>query len=59
MANMRNVMPALQKAKPAKLADDGLTFANVATPKQLRDTRIVKDKSTDDIAREIVAWLKQ
>ena len=59
MANMRNVMPALQKAKAAKLGNDGLSYANVATPKQLRETRIVKDKSSDDIAHEIVEWLEQ
>jgi electron transfer flavoprotein beta subunit len=59
MANMRGVMPALQKAKPAKVGAEGLTFANVALPKQQRQTRIVKDASTDDIAQEIVAWIKQ
>jgi electron transfer flavoprotein beta subunit len=59
MANMRTVMPALQKAKPVKLAADGLSFASVSLPKQLRETRIVKDKSPDDIAREIVEWIKQ
>jgi electron transfer flavoprotein beta subunit len=35
-----------------------LTFASVALPKQRRDTKIVKDLSTDDIAREIVEWIK-
>ena len=59
MANMRTVMPALQKAKPAKLAGEGLTFASVTLPTQLRATRIVKDKSTDEIAREIVEWVKK
>ena len=59
MANMRTVMPALQKAKPVKLAGEGLTFANVALPKQLRETRIVKDKPADEIAREIVEWIRK
>ncbi|HEV2438148.1 MAG TPA: electron transfer flavoprotein subunit beta [Verrucomicrobiae bacterium] len=59
MVNMRTVMPALQKAKPVKFAGDGLSFANVALPKQLRETRIVKDKSPDDIAKEIVDWIKK
>ncbi len=59
MMNMRAVMPALQKAKPAKVSGEGLTFVNVALPKQMRDTRIVKDKSADEIAREIAEWLKQ
>jgi electron transfer flavoprotein beta subunit len=59
MANMRVVMPALQKAKPVKLTGEGLTFASVALPKQQRETRIEKNMSTDDIAKEIVAWFKQ
>lgn len=59
MLNMRTVMPALQKAKPVKLAGADLTFASVALPKQLRETRIVKDRPADDIAREIVEWLRK
>jgi electron transfer flavoprotein beta subunit len=59
MMNMRTVMPALQKAKPAKLSGDGLTFLNVTLPKQLRDTKTVRDKSPDEIARDIADWLKQ
>ncbi len=59
MTNMRTVMPALQKAKPQKLAGDGLKFASVTLPKQMRDTKIVKDASPDDIAKEIVDWIKQ
>jgi electron transfer flavoprotein beta subunit len=58
MMNMRAVMPALQKAKPVKLAGAGLTFASVTLPKQLRSTRVVKDASPDDIAKEIVGWIK-
>ena len=56
---MRTVMPALQKAKPVKLAGEGLSFASVSLPKQLRETKIVKDKSADDIAKEIVEWIKK
>lgn len=59
MLNMRTVMPALQKAKPTKLTAEGLTFASVSLPKQLRETKIVKDKSPDDIAREIVEWIRK
>ena len=59
MLNMRTLMPSLQKAKPVKLSSEGLSFATVALPKQLRQTRIVKDQSPDAIARDIVAWLKQ
>jgi len=59
MLNMRTVMPALQKAKPVKLAGEGLAFASVSLPKQRRETRIVKDMTPDDIAREIVEWIKK
>jgi electron transfer flavoprotein beta subunit len=59
MTNMRTVMPALQKARPAKLASEGLTFLSVTLPKQLRTTRIVKDKSPDEIAEAIVQWIKK
>ncbi len=57
MANMRTVMPALQRAKPASVAADGLRYLNVALPKQQRDTRIVKDMSPDEIADEIAGWI--
>jgi len=57
MGNMRTIMPALQKARPAKIGAEGVTFASVALPKQQRQTKIVKDMSTDDIAKEIVAWI--
>jgi electron transfer flavoprotein beta subunit len=50
MLNMRAAMPALQKAKPVRVAAEGVTFASVALPKQLRETRIVKDTSAEDIA---------
>ncbi|QLA21487.1 electron transfer flavoprotein subunit beta/FixA family protein [Desulfolutivibrio sulfoxidireducens] len=57
MRNMRLIMPALQKAKPAKAGIEGVTFASVELPKQRRETRIVKDTPAEDIAREILAWL--
>ena len=59
MANMRAIMPALQKAKPAKVATDAVKFASVALPKQQRQTKIVKDMPTDEIAKEIVAWIQE
>ncbi len=59
MMNMRSVMPALQKAKPVKLPASGLAFSSVVLPKQMRDTKVVKDKSADAIAQEIVDWLKK
>jgi electron transfer flavoprotein beta subunit len=42
-----------------KLAGDGLGFANVSLPKQLRETKILKDKTPDDIAKEIIEWIKK
>jgi len=59
MVNMRTVMPALQKARSVKFCGDGLSFASVALPKQMRETQIVKDKSPDEIATEIVEWIKK
>jgi electron transfer flavoprotein beta subunit len=58
MQNMRFIMPALQKAKPAKAGFEGVTYAAVELPKQRRETRIVKDAPAEDIAREIVAWIR-
>jgi electron transfer flavoprotein beta subunit len=57
MANMRAIMPALQKAKPVTVGAEGLTYARVSLPKQQRETRVVKDQPADAIAREIVAWI--
>jgi electron transfer flavoprotein beta subunit len=59
MANMRTVMPALQKAAPAKLAGEGLRFVSVTLPKQLRETRVVKNVPADNIARELVEWIRK
>jgi electron transfer flavoprotein beta subunit len=59
MANMRAVMPALQKAAAAKVGLGGIEYVSVAVPKAQRETRIVKDASVDDIAREIVEWIGQ
>jgi electron transfer flavoprotein beta subunit len=59
MANMRTVMPALQKAKPAKLGNEGLKFVSVSLPKQRRDTKVVRDMSPDQIAQELAAWIRQ
>ncbi len=57
MANMRTIMPALQKAKLATLTANGLHYSSVSLPKQQRTTRVVKDRSPDEIAAEIVAWI--
>jgi len=57
MANMRTIMPALQKAKTAALDGNGLHFVSVSLPKQQRTTRVMKNMSAEEIAREIVAWM--
>lgn len=58
MLNMRTIMPALQKAQPAKVGAEGVTYLGVELPKQRRETRVVKDMSVEEVARDIVAWLK-
>ena len=57
MANMRTVMPALQRAKSAPLAAAGLHYLSASTPKQQRQTRVVKDLSADQIAHELAEWI--
>jgi electron transfer flavoprotein beta subunit len=59
MANMRTIMPALQRAQAAPVASQDLVFDRVSLPRQVRETRVVKDKSPDEIAREIVEWLRR
>jgi len=57
MANMRTVMPALQKARPATLADNGLQYVSASLPSQQRQTRVVKDMAPDAIAQELIEWI--
>jgi electron transfer flavoprotein beta subunit len=57
MANMRAILPALQRAKASPIANAGLKFTSVSLPRQQRETRIVKDMPAEEIAREIVAWI--
>jgi electron transfer flavoprotein beta subunit len=59
MANMRMIMPALQRAKAAAVANTGLCFASVSLPKQQRETRVVKNMPAEEIAKEIVAWITE
>ncbi|HSW48956.1 MAG TPA: hypothetical protein VLH09_02225, partial [Bryobacteraceae bacterium] len=58
MANMRAIMSALQRAKPWKPGAGALSYESVKVPSQLRETRIVKDISAEQIAREIVDWIR-
>lgn len=57
MANMRTVMPALQKARPAALSQDGLQYLSASLPKQQRQTRVLKDMAPEAIAQELVEWI--
>lgn len=58
MNNMRAIMPALQKAKPAALRPSDLHYVSVTPPRQQRQTRIVKDRPADEIAAELLAWIE-
>jgi len=58
MANMRGIMPALQKAPAVKVGAQGVDFLSLELPKQQRQTKIVKDLQPFEIAREIVDWIK-
>lgn len=57
MANMRTIMPALQKAKAAALSSKSLQYLSVRLPSQQRSTRVVRDLTPDEIARELAAWI--
>jgi electron transfer flavoprotein beta subunit len=59
MANMRAIMPALQRAKAAPVPNTGLCFGSVSLPKQQRETRVVKNVPAEEIARELVAWIRE
>jgi electron transfer flavoprotein beta subunit len=58
MVNMRSIMPALQKARPTAVGAEGVTYHSVELPMQRRETKVVKDLTVEEVAREIVAWLK-
>ncbi len=57
MANLRGIMPALQKARQFRPAADGARFLRAAAPRQQRETRVVKNLEPAEIAREIAAWM--
>jgi len=58
MQNMQKIMPALQKAQPVAVGAEGVTYASVEVPQQRRETRIVKDVPVEEIAGDIVEWLR-
>jgi electron transfer flavoprotein beta subunit len=57
MANMRTIMPALQKTTPVRLETNTLRYVSVSLPSQQRTTRVVKDLTADQVARELVEWI--
>lgn len=58
MTNMRTIMPALQKAKASPVGPGDITFASVSLPTQSRTTQVIKDLTPEQIAADIVAWIK-
>jgi electron transfer flavoprotein beta subunit len=59
MMNMKKIMPALQKARSVTVKTDAIVYEKVEIPLQKRETRIVKDTPAEEIAREIVDWIKE
>jgi electron transfer flavoprotein beta subunit len=59
MANMRTIMPALGRAQPLPSSAGGATYLSVTLPRLARETRVVEDLATEEIAREIVAWISE
>ncbi len=58
MLNMRGILPALQRAAPVTLPPAAGRVVGVTVPTQRRDTRIVRDRTPDEIAAEIVEWIE-
>ena len=58
MMNMRGIMPALMKAQAANVGAGGISWEKAEVPAAKRDTVVKKDMSADDIAKEIVEWIK-
>ncbi len=57
MANMRSIMPSLQRAKTAAVEASSLRYISVNLPRQLRETRIEKNMTPDAIAAELIVWI--
>ena len=58
MMNMRGIMPALMKAPAANVGVGGIAWQKAEVPAAKRDTVVKKDMSVEDIAKEIVEWVK-
>ena len=57
MQNMRVIMPALQKAALTPVGAESIAYVNVEVPRQLRDTKVIKDVPPADIAKELAEWI--
>ena len=58
MMNMRGIMPALMKAPAANVGVGGIAWQKAEVPAAKRDTVVKKDMSVEDLAKEIVEWVK-
>ena len=58
MANMRVILPVLQKATSVQLVQTA-EYVRAALPAAVRQTRVVKDMPAAEIARELVEWIRQ
>jgi electron transfer flavoprotein beta subunit len=58
MSNMQSFLPAIQQAVPVSLGVDKEALDTVELPDQQRETRIVEDACIDEIAGEIVDWIR-
>ncbi len=57
MANMRTLMPALQRAKSTTVAPGSLRYISASLPAQQRTTRVEKNLTLDEIATELAQWI--
>jgi electron transfer flavoprotein beta subunit len=58
MKNMQKIMPALQRTRSVSVAAEGVRFLKVELPEQRRETRIVKEATVEEMAKDIVAWIE-
>jgi len=58
MLNMRTIMPALQRARSVQLGADGVDYLSVQLPEQRRSTRVVENATVEEIAEELVDWIR-
>ena len=57
MANMRSIIPALQRTKPVTLETNGMQYVSVRLPSQQRTTRVEKNLTAEQVARELAEWI--